>query len=607
MVQKQKDAFPQDIPKEIKEKMEKTKKKIELFNKKAVKEIDNIIGISILPPPKPLPEEKLNSLSKEEKDEEEKRRKKISVLILINDDEVKNKGELLDKVLKASDKLGKETDENLDPQPMLLSELKQACLDQKYDIVNLIAMSAILHDPKDLLKALKISEVHKGMTLKKFDKYVVSYIAMGSLFRGDATSHDIDVAVIVDDTDVKKMSRYELRDKLGAIIRGYGYDAESITGVKKQFHVQVYILTEFWDAVKDAHPVMFTLLRDGVPLYDRGVFMPWRLLLKMGKIKPSAEAIDAHMDLGKKLVERAKNKLVGIVAEDIYYSVLNPAQSALMMYGIAPPTPRETIELLEEVFVKKEKLLDKKYVDILSKIFHMYKDIEHLKLKYVSGKDIDKLMEDAELFLNGISKLFDKIEKQKEKERLSELYSNSVQIAKDVLAEEGILKVTDSTLLKIFKEKLTDKGLIQDKALKQLKDILKAKQEFESKKLSKQEIEKVRRVSSDFNKALVNYMQRTRGKEISRAKIQVKYGDRFAEILLLDDYAFIIMDAKEKEIQKASLNSDGSLTNIKKSSLEELEKHIKEIKMPKHVFIKEKIFEDLKKLFGKNIEIMVNW
>ena len=67
------------------------------------------------------------------------------------------------------------------------------------------------------------------------------------------------------------------------------------------------------------------------------------------------------------------------------------------------------------------------------------------------------------------------------------------------------------------------------------------------------------------------------------------------------------MDAKEKEIQKASLNSDGSLTNIKKSSLEELEKHIKEIKMPKHVFIKEKIFEDLKKLFGKNIEIMVNW
>ena len=595
--EKQKNSLPEDLPKDVKEKLEKTKKTLESFKKKAIKEIDNVIGVSLLPPPIP-------------KDGEKPELKKISVLILINDDEVENKGELLDKALKATEKLKKEIDDNIDPQPMLVSELRQACFDQKYDIINLIAMSAILHDPKDILKALKIAEVHKGMTLKKFDKYIVSYIAMGSLFRGDATSHDIDVAVIVDDTDVKKMSRFELRDKLGAIIRGYGYDAESITGVKKLFHVQVYILTDFWDAVKDAHPVMFTILRDGVPLFDRGEFMPWRLLLNMGKIKPSQEAIDTHMDLGKKLIQRAENKLIGIVAEDIYYSVLNPAQAALMLYGIAPPTPKETVKLLEEVFVKKSKLLDKKYVDILDGIIKMFKDIEHLKIKYVSGKEVDKLMEDAKVFLDGISKLFDKIAKQKEKEKVSDLYTYSIQVARDALAEEDVMKVPEDSLIKVFKEKLVDTGLMPEAILKQLKEIVKAKEDYEAKRLSKHEIEKVRRTTSDFNRVLIGYLQRKRGAELSRSKIQIKYGDQYAEVLLLDKTAFIILDidAKEKEIQKANLTDEGGLKEIKKSSFEELEKHIKEIKMmPKQVFIKEKLFEDLKNLFGKDIEIMVNW
>ena len=35
-------------------------------------------------------------------------------------------------------------------------------------------------------------------------------------------------------------------------------------------NVQVYLLTEFWEKVKDAEPVIFTFIRDGVPLYDRG-------------------------------------------------------------------------------------------------------------------------------------------------------------------------------------------------------------------------------------------------------------------------------------------------------------------------------------------------
>ena len=249
-------------------------------------------------------------------------------------------------------------------------------------------MSAPVYDPKDMLGAIKIAEVHKTMVLKKFDRYIMSYVAAGSLFRGDKKSNDIDVFVIVDDTDVKRMSRYELKEKLRSIIITQGYEAKDLTGVNKDFHVQTYILTDFWDSVKDAHPVMFTFLRDGVPLYDRGVFMPWKLLLQMGRIKPSPEAIDLQMDIGERLIQRTKGKMIGIMGDDLYYAILNPAQAALMLYGISPPTPKETIELMDEIFVKKEKLLEKKYVDILAKIRKYYKDIEHGNIKEVKKKNI---------------------------------------------------------------------------------------------------------------------------------------------------------------------------------------------------------------------------
>ena len=97
------------------------------------------------------------------------------------------------------------------------------------------------------------------------------------------------------------------------------------------------------------------------------------ILLKMGRIKPSPEAIDMHMNVGEKSIEMAKNRLLSVVGQDIYYGTLNPAQAALMLYGIAPPTPKETISLMEEIFVKKEKLLEKKYVDILTKVRTYYK------------------------------------------------------------------------------------------------------------------------------------------------------------------------------------------------------------------------------------------
>src|SRR5690606_20265345 len=131
---------------------------------------------------------------------------------------------------------------------------------------------------------------------------------------------------------------------------------------------------------------IFTFLRDGVPFYDRGIFMPWKQLLKMGKIRPSTEAIDMFMQTGEQALSRVNLKLKDIATEDFFWGIHTPTQAALMLYGIPPPTPKETCELLRDVFVKKEKLLEEEYVKILENVIKVRKDIEHGTKTEVSGK-----------------------------------------------------------------------------------------------------------------------------------------------------------------------------------------------------------------------------
>jgi hypothetical protein len=129
------------------------------------------------------------------------------------------------------------------------------------------------------------------------------------------------------------MSRLELKEKLRGIIYQYVAEAGELAGVKNKLSPQVYLLTEFWEDVKDASPVIFTFIRDGIPLYDRGGFLPWKLLLKMGKIKPSPESIDMFMSMGDKTSEIVKRRLLDIVIGDLYWGVITPSQALLMLYS----------------------------------------------------------------------------------------------------------------------------------------------------------------------------------------------------------------------------------------------------------------------------------
>ncbi len=580
--------------KAMKEKVKKIKDKAEKFKDKILKtHKKQILGIALLPPkkegstPKGIPED---PLKKDKRD--------INVLVLLDDSksEFQPDFKLRDKIFKELEK----TDNEIYPEVYTVSEIKESLFDSKYDILQMIAMSAILYDPMDVLGALKISEVHKSMVLQKFEKYIVSYVAAGSLFRGEK-SNDIDVYVVIDDTDVRRMTRVELRDKLRSLIISQGFEAAAITGVKKDFHVQIYILTDFWESIKDAHPVIFTLLRDGVPIYDRGVFTPWRLLLNMGRIRPSPEAIDMQMDMGEKLLDRAKKKLLMIAGEDLYYGILNPSQAALMLYGVSPPTPKETVKLLEEVFVKKEKILEQKYVDTLEKIRVFFKNIEHGKVKEIKGAEIDKLLLDAEDYLKRIKKLFKQIERKTEKESFTELYKTLEKSLTDILNAENI----KFTKLELGFKKFCQKENLPETLADNLKSFINANKDFKAKKLIKAESDKIKREIRTFLRTVVEHSQRKKFLGVERAKLKFKNKDKIGEVLLLKDQVFIIKDLKQKDKIKTAILEKGRLKEVKNSTRDELDKTLLDVEVPQSISLTPGLFEDLKKIVGKDIELLL--
>jgi len=585
----EKKEIDEKIPEKIKEEIEKLRGKLNDFKKQILKKYNYIDSIGILPPQASQIIEEEEEVEKTEKDE-----KLIHVLVIIPDEKEKELPKLKAEAIKII--------QNIKPRIWLhiktVKELWEICFDGKYPYIDAISMSFPVHD-KGILGALRVANIHKTLILKKFERYVVSYVIAGSLVRGTAIkTSDVDVFVVIDDTDVKRMSRYELRERLRGMIYQYTLEASELAGVKNKLSPQVYILTEFWEAVKDAHPVIFTFIRDGVPLYDRGAFMPWKLLLKMGKIKPSPEAIDMFMSLGEKVADNVKRKLNEIVTEDIYWGIITPSQAALMLYGLSPPTPKETVSLMKEIFVDKENLLEKKYVDILEKIVNIYKKYEHEEIKTISGKEIDELLEESKQYMERLKELMEQIEKRASEKLILQIHETIFTLLATILG-----KGTEETLKQKFKKELIDKGQISPRMEGILNEIIEAKRKYKQKKLAKHDLDAVRRNAYDLASALSEYAQRKELIELEKRKIVLAYNSdkeiKKAELFIFRGEAFLVPDISKDEIKK--IDSEGKIAESDKS---ELAKALKIYDHKAEMKITPKMFEALKKLLGE-FEIII--
>jgi predicted nucleotidyltransferase/uncharacterized protein (UPF0332 family) len=485
---------------ETQKQMEGVKKEIEKIKAFIIKKYPFTQAIGILPPQglKEFIEEEIGE--NVPKEQFEKLMKKIHLYLVIPEEKFKEipkiKKEIVDEVEKTKQEVWVHVKTPVD--------IWETCLDSKFEMASAIAMSFPLYD-KGILGALRVAEIHKSLVLQKFERYVVSYVIGGSLVRGEAVkTSDVDVFIVINDTDVKRMPRLELKERLRGIIYQYVAEASALAGVKNKLSPQIYLLTDFWESVKDAHPVIFTFIRDGIPIYDRGTFMPWKALLKMGKLKPSPEAIDMFMSMGDKTVKRVKSALLDVVVNEIFWGVTTPSQALLMLYGLPPPTAKHgLVQDMKRIFVEKEKMLEKKYIATLEKVVEIWRDYEHEKIKEISGTEVDKLLVETEEYLARLKELREQIEKKAQEKTIEQIYEDTFKILKAMFGSKSQQK-----LIEEFETQLIKKAKLAPQALRYLNDIITAKNEFKKGKMNLHKVDEARKNAMILINDLIEYNQR---------------------------------------------------------------------------------------------------
>ena len=574
-----------EMAKKAKELFESIKNKAEKFKTESLKQFKKEVqGIVVLPP--------------------KGDNQPLDMLVLLNvDGDFEAKFKKKDEIEKKLKEIGTKHLDKINVSAVILDEIWDMCYKGKYEILGLLAMAMPIYDA-GWVGALRIAEIHKSMVLKKFEKYIVSYVLAGSLVKGAATEEsDIDTFVVVDDTDVTRMTAPELKSRLRGMIYGMAEEAAIAAGVKNKLNIQVYVLTEMWDSIRNANAVIFTFLRDGVPLYDRGMFQPWKLLLKQGKVTPTPEAVDSYIKSGKQILERTKYKLKEIAVEDFFWSTLTPAQGVLMMAGIPPTDPKETPGKLREHFVKTG-YLEAKWADVLEELLQLRKDIEHGKIKEVTTKQVGDAFDKATKFLERIEKLAKDLEIKQSKKEITELWNKTIDDVLAALKAVGI-SATAENAIKEFDKNLVAKRLAPAKYLEVLERIENLKKE------GKADIREVATLTFDQDrlaKATFDIIRAGKGKSVEKYKISASYDNnkKKADIWLLSDIAYIIRDTADPKthISKYKIEKDGSLKSEQPATLKEIDAVLNKF-AGAPTQISRHTIESLKKILADDMQIVI--
>ena len=555
---------------------EKLKKKLEDFKKKVVKKFNFAMSLSVLPATSFKIFEEDEGLTKNEIE-----RKPLHLMMIIPEDNFKD---IQKKIKPEIVKFIQESKQNLWVHIKTPVDVWNYGLDSKFEFVDAIGGSFPLHDT-GFLGALRVASIHKSLVLRKFERYVASYVVGGSLVRGTAgKDSDVDTFIIIDDTDVKRMPRLQLLERLRGMIFDYIREATALAGVKNILNVQVYLLTDFWDAVKDANPVMFTFIRDGVPMHDRGTFLPWKLLLQMGKIKPSPEAVDKFMKYGDQNEALVQRRLLDAMV-DIYWGVVTPTQALMMLAGQAPPTPKEIVKEVRELLVNKEKVMSLKELNILEKAVKYFKDYEHGTLKSIPGKEIDVFLEESKDYDKKLKEIRKKLESRLIEHDAEKIYDTVFDLLKKLFGTKA-----KEELIKDFDKELVKKGKIQKRFSSVLNEVSGLKAGV--KKISQTQMDNIKRDSSELIRELIDYAQRKELLVVEKGVLQVKFdnGNKTGEIVLTDSAAFFIEAGKIKKVEKGKLVE---------SNPQELEKALKETKDRVKIKLESKVLKTLEKELGE--------
>jgi len=210
-------------------------------------------------------------------------------------------------------------------------------------------------------------------------------------------------------------------------------------------------------------------------------------------------------------------------------------------------------------------------------------------------------------YLRRLEKLFKAIEDKKQEEQVLETYESVITAMRDALRLEGFEKTDEKKVPDLFEEHVIKKGFLPESVKRKVAAICKGKKDYDTKKLSKQEVITVIKDGREVMNLLIDHIQRKRSIEFEKTKLRIKYGEKFAEVVVLGDMLFVIkdMESADKSVLQAKITKMGVLLDKQDISLEAFEELLLSTTVPPKAPLKIALFDELKKIFGDDMEIIL--
>ncbi len=287
---------------------------------------------------------------------------------------------------------------------------------------------------KEQEKRFKIAQKFTKSIIEKFKRSVKAVIVYGSTATGKhKKTSDIDIFVIMDDTKIEQEIPQEVKDRIWNEMLKIAKDTD------KNITLQAFMfITEFWENLRTAEPVLIAILRSGVPVFDVGIFMPAKRMLQRGKIPTTQEAVQKKISAAPQFVDYAESR-VKSTGHYLEQAMATAGNAALMYIGRMPQNKEDVPGALDESFVK-ENLLEDRYVKDAETIRKFAKDIEHKTGNDLEGigQEADKYIKLTKGFVKRMHSLIGELEQRRKSNILMKTYKTFLKANVGALKYIGV-------------------------------------------------------------------------------------------------------------------------------------------------------------------------
>ncbi len=181
--------------------------------------------------------------------------------------------------------------------------------------------------------------------------------------------------------------------------------ADKKFGIK--LHAGYYKVTEYFEKIMENDLDVFNELKNSIPVYDpSGFFRPLKKLLERGEILGTKESL---MRLGDGITTRFRtiHSLKLNILENLFNAVVDAGQALLISKKYPIPLQTQVPDFLDSL-VKKDDMIEKRYIKYCRDVIKVYKDIEHEDRKDIRGWELDILSKKAGDFVQRVREIMEK-------------------------------------------------------------------------------------------------------------------------------------------------------------------------------------------------------